>query len=66
MFGAIKLTTNGDSYKYKYSGYGIVFDASGRLSLSDSGLGKNVIIFGLDISSYAHIGNNKKDYLDSW
>ena len=64
LFEAVKLTKNADSDKYKYSGYGIGFDASGSFSLSDgSGFGKNVIIFGADMSSAVHIDNNKKDIL---
>ena len=45
LFGAVKLTKNADFDKYKYSGYGIGFDARGSFSLSDgSGFAKNVII----------------------
>ena len=44
-------------------GYGIVFDLCSAFSLSDSGMGKNVIIFGVDISSSANIDNKKKDIL---
>ena len=52
LFGAVKLTKNADPDKYKYSSYGIEFDASGKVSLSDgSGFGENVIIFGVDMSS---------------
>ena len=32
LFGAIKLTKNPDIDKYKYSGYGIVFDRKGKFS----------------------------------
>ena len=50
LFGAVKLTTNTDPDRYKYSGYGIGFDAGGSFSLSDgSGFDKNVIIFGADM-----------------
>ena len=50
-FGAVKLT-NPDPDKYKYSGYGIGFDAIGSFSLSEgfSLFGKEVIIFGADLS----------------
>ena len=41
LIGPVKLNKNSDLDKYKYSGYGIGFDASGRFSLSDgSGFGK--------------------------
>ena len=60
LFVAVKLTKNADPDKYKYSGYGIGFDASGSFSLSNgSGFGKNVI-FGADKSSLVHIDNKKK------
>ena len=45
LFWAVKVTKNADFDKYKYSGYGIGFDARGSFSLSDgSGFAKNVII----------------------
>ena len=50
--------------KYKYSGYGIGFDAHRSFSLSDgSAFGKNVIIFGADTSSSVHTDNKKKGIL---
>ena len=62
LFGAVKLTKNADSDKYKYSGYGIGFDSRGSFSHSSGGYGKNVIIFGADMSSSAH-ANNKRNIL---
>ena len=51
MFGAVKLTKNADFDKYKYSGYGIGFDASGSFFLLDgSRFGKIQIIFGAVMS----------------
>lgn len=35
MLTDVKLAENPDFDKYKYSRYGIVFDACGRFSLSD-------------------------------
>ena len=46
LFGAVTLTKNGDIDKQKYSGYGI-------------GLGRNVIIFGVDMSSSTKIDHKK-------
>ena len=64
MFGAVDLTKNGDFGKYKFSGHGIGYDASGRFSLSDvGGFGKNVIIFGAGMSSSVHVDNIEKDNL---
>ena len=61
LFGDIKLTKNDDLNKYVYSGYGIEFDSRWEFSLPDGSVGKNVIIFGVDMSSSVHIDNNKKD-----
>ena len=58
LFGSVKLTKNADPNKYQYSGYGIGFDSRSIFSVSDFDWGKNVIIFGVDMSSSIH-GNNK-------
>ena len=51
LFGAVKLTRNVDFHKYKYSGYGIGFDASGSFLISDgSGFCKSVIILGANMN----------------
>ena len=64
LFGAVKLTKNASFVKCKYSGYGIGFDARRGFSLSNgSGFGKNVIIVGVDMSSFADIDNKKNDIL---
>ena len=63
LFGAVKLAINPDPDKYKYSGYGIGFDLRSEFSLLDGRMGKNAIIFGVDMSSYLHIDNRKKDIL---
>ena len=60
LFGAVKLTKNAYFDNYKYSGYGIRFNARGRFSLSDgSGFGKNVIILGADMKSSLNVDNRK-------
>ena len=48
--------------KYKYSGYGIWFDRKGFFSVG-KGVGRNVIIFGVYMSSSTKIDNRKKDFL---
>ena len=63
LFGAVKLTKNADFDKYVHSGYGIGFDRHGRFSFPGTGLGRNVIIFGVDMSSSTKIDNRKKDIL---
>ena len=63
MFGAVKLTRGTDIDNYKYFGYEIGFDRKGFFSHSSGGTGRNVIIFGVDMSSSAHVYNKKKDIL---
>ena len=65
LFGAVKLTKSDAEFdKYKYSGYGIGFDARGSFPLlNGSGFGKNVITFIADMSPSMHIDNNQKDTL---
>ena len=63
LFGAVTLTRNADIDKYKYSGYGIGFDRRSSFSFPNGGFGQNILIFGVDMSSSAHIDNKKKDIL---
>ena len=63
LFGAVTLTKNADIDKCGYSGYGIGFDRRSSFSFPTGGFGQNVLIFGVDISSSAHIDNKKKDIL---
>ena len=58
LFGAVKLTKHVDADKYKYSGYGIGFDRKSFYSTGDE-IGRNVIIFGVDMSSSSFIDNKK-------
>ena len=55
------LSKNADIDKNGYSGYGIGFDRQGRFSFPGTGLGRNVIIFGVDMSSLTKTDNKKKD-----
>ena len=61
VFDAVTLTSNADINKYGYSGYGIRFDRKSSFSLPSGGFGQNIIIFGVDMSSSAHIDNERKD-----
>ena len=63
LFGAVTLTKNADNDRYKYSGYGIGFYMQRSFSFPGTGLGRNVIIFGVDMSSSTKINNRKKDIL---
>ena len=62
LFGSVKLTKNADIDKYRYFGYGIGFDRQSPFSIGNE-TGKNVIIFGVDMSSSSKIDNRKKDIL---
>ena len=57
------MTKNSDIEKYRYSGYEIGFDRRSNFSFPGGGFGQNVLIFGADMSSSAHIDNKKKDIL---
>ena len=63
LFGPVKLTKNTYLDKYKYIGYGIGFDSRSEFLFTDGSFGKNVIIFGADMSSYVHIDNKEKGIL---
>ena len=60
MAGAISLTKHVDIDQYKYSGYGIGFDRKREFSFGN-GFGRNVIILGANMSSYAHANNRTKN-----
>ena len=59
----IKLTKNADLDKYKYSSYSIGFDSRSEFLFTDGKLGRNVIIFGGDMSSSVHVNNKNKNIL---
>ena len=63
LFRFVKLTKNAGLDKYKYSGYGTRFDPCSEFSLPDGSMGKNIILFGADMSSSVHIYNKGKDVL---
>ena len=66
LFGFVKLTKNADIDKYRYSGYGIGFDRNTSFSFGNE-ICKNVIIFGVDMSSSTKIDNRKKErHFNSW
>ena len=77
LFGAIEITKNANTSKYKYKGYGICFDKSESFShvrkegnFNHTALARNVIIFGADMSFSKHANNKAnniyvmgKDYI---
>ena len=64
LFESVKLAKNADSDKWLCSGFGIGFNLRLEVSLPDGSVGKNIIIFGVDMSLSLHI-DNKKRYLRS-
>ena len=63
LFGSVKLIKNADLDKYKYTGYGIGFDSRSEPLFTDGSYGKNVIVFGADMSSSMDVDNKGKDIL---
>ena len=63
FFGNIKITKNADPNKYYYSGCGIGFDSRSHFSIRNFDWGKNVVIFGVGMSSSVHDINKNKDIL---
>ena len=62
LFGAVRLTKRADINKYKYSENGIEFERKEYYSIGDQ-VCRNVIIFGVDMSSFPHIDNKEEDIL---
>ena len=63
LCGSVKLTKNADLDKYNYTGYDIGFDSRSEFSFTDGSFGKNVFIFGADMSSSVHVDNKNKNIL---
>ena len=64
LFGASQITKNADTSKYDYKGYSICFDEGGTFShkITEDGrihttMGRNAIIFGVDVGSSIHVTN---------
>ena len=60
LFGAVKLTRNTDIDKYKNFGYGIGFDRKIFFSHPSEANGRNVIIFGVDMSPSSYTDEKRK------
>ena len=54
------MTKHTDVDQYKYFEYGIGFDRHGSFSFRGTGSGRNVITFGVDMSSSSYIDNKKR------
>ena len=64
LFGTMQITKNADTSKHDYKGYGICFDeceefthVRKELNFNHTTLGRNVIIFGVDMSFSKHANN---------
>ena len=63
LFGAVSLAKHADIDQYNYFGYGFGFDRKGEFSFGSNGFGRNVILFGVDISSFVHANNKQNNIL---
>ena len=62
LFGNIGIIENAsDNRKNKHAGYGIFFDEGSNFSIRNIVKGKNVIIFGADMSFSSHSTNKAND-----
>ena len=57
LFGAMQITKNSDTSKYKYNRYGICFDEGDTFSKGNINNRRNVLISGVDVSSLVHANN---------
>ena len=63
LFGKIRMTKHAETDKYRYQCHGIGFNLTGNFTQPDGGIGKNVIIFGVDMTNSKHANNKTKDIL---
>ena len=63
LFGNVKIIKNAGPNKYCQSGHGTGFDSHSLFSIPNFDQGKNVIIFGIDMSSSVHANNKNKGIL---
>ena len=61
LFGAVKITKNVNTSRYKYEGYGICFDGESSFRFGNRIDAKNVIIFGVHISNSSHSTNKTQN-----
>ena len=61
LFGAVKITKNGNTSHYKYEKYRICFDSESSFSFGNRIDAKNVIIFGVNTSNSSHSTNKTQN-----
>ena len=57
LFGALQITKNADTTKYKYKEDGICFDEGGTFGIGNINNRRNVLIFGVHETSLVHTDN---------
>ena len=62
MFGATYIRQNSDKSKRVYTGYGTVLVGGDSLSFG-SDFARNIVIFGVDNTSWSHADNCKNNFL---
>ena len=60
LFRAVKITKDVNTLYYQYSAYGICFDAESDFSFGNITNGKNVIMFGAEMSFSSHSTNKTR------
>ena len=66
LFGATNVNKPGDTTdtdKYIYSAYGLGFESTGQFTHPQSGMARNIIIFGVDSSNSVHATNKTQNIL---
>ena len=63
LFWALNLIENADCKNYRYSDYGIEFDARSKFSLPNVCWNKNAIFQGVNNSPFVNTDNRMKDIL---
>ena len=63
LTGSVKLTEKVNLDKCKYTGWDVRLDSRLELLFAYGSYGKNVIIFGADMSSSVHVDNKGKNIL---
>ena len=62
LFEATNIVKNSDKENYVYNGYGIKFNSPGPWTFGND-FARNVMIFGVDISSTAHFPKCKNNFV---
>ena len=57
LSGAVKLTKDVNTSNYQYKGYGMCFDEGSNFTIRNIVKGRNIIIFGCDMSFSSHSTN---------